>query len=290
MNTTDLIRKFFQNKTKQLLAVAGQAVVEHSTLIGSHREEVINIYLKEVLPKRFGIGKGMVYGLVHKSKEIDILIWDEQNYPELKLLGHSLFFAESAKSIVEVKTRWSAAEFADIQNKASISKGILKTYKSNIIEHLRFMERQIEALKEEKEFIGILFHPYHIAFAAFIFWGGQDFTLKDISDEELKDIEDNYPDLMVFLDAGKVLVKEYEMEEDDFMNGTPYLRLYDSKDDTLLLFTEFLMGQIMERTVSTEYPFYFNDYFISIKSKMEFEELKFPMTRPLPGGYHSFWE
>lgn len=288
--TTDLIRKFFQSKTKQLLAVADQAVVEHSTLKGSHREEIINIYLKEILPKRFGIGKGMVYGLVHKSKEADILIWDEQNYPELRMLGHSLFFAESAKSIVEVKTRWSNEEFLDIQTKASTSKGIFKTHKSNVIEHLRFMEHQIEAIQDGKEFEGILSHPYHISFAAFVFFGGQDFTLENISEEQLNEIDDIYPDLMVFLDAGKVLVKEYEMEEGEFMNGTPYLRLYESKEDTLLLFTEFLMGQIMERTVLTEYPFYFNDYFISITSQMKFEELQFPQTRPLPGGHRSFWK
>lgn len=290
MDTTELIRKFFQSKTSQLLAVADQAVVEHSGLIGSHREEIINIYLKEILPKRFGIGKGMVYGLAHKSKEADILIWDEQNYPELRMLGHSMFFAESAKAIVKVKTRWNANEFEDIKAKSNTSKGIFKTHKANIIEHFMFLENQIEALRLQKEFSGILSTPYHIAFAAFIFRGGQEFTINNLTEDELYDIDDSYPDIIVFLDAGKVLVKEYEREDDDLMRGTAYLRLYNSKEDTLLLFTEFLMGEIMERTVFTEYPFYFRDYFFTLTSSMEFEQVEFPMIRPLPGGHKSYWE
>jgi hypothetical protein len=289
LNTTDLIRAFFQSKTQQLLAVSRQAVVEHSGLKGAHREEIINIYLKEILPKRFGIGKGMVYGLAHRSKEVDILVWDEQNYPELRMLGHSLFFAESAKAIIEVKTRWNTAEFEDIKGKASSSKGIFKTQKTNIIEHLTLLENQISAMQYQQEFSGILSTPYHTAFAAFIFQGGENFSLEEITEEQLSGIDDNYPDLIVFLSAGRVLAKEYDRHEDGSMSGQAFLRLYESKDDTLLLFTEFLMGEIMERTVLTEYPFYFRDYFFSLTSKMRFTELEYPMTRPLPGGQKTFW-
>jgi hypothetical protein len=65
------IRRYFQAKARQLSAVAELSVCEHNGLIGSHREQVQRVYLSEVLPKRFAVGHGMVYGPFHHSREAD---------------------------------------------------------------------------------------------------------------------------------------------------------------------------------------------------------------------------
>ena len=102
-NTAALLQRYFRDKAKQLMAASSQTVVDHTYLRGSHRENVLKIYLEELLPKRFGIGKGMIYNIGSRSNEADIVIWDSQNYPQIQFLGHSLFFAESVKAVIEVK-------------------------------------------------------------------------------------------------------------------------------------------------------------------------------------------
>ena len=289
METQQLIREFFKNKTKQLIAVSDQAIVEHSSLKGTHRENIIDIYLNEILPKRFGVGKGMVYGLVHKSKEADLLIWDEQNYPELRMLGHSMFFAESAKAIIEVKTRWSTEEFNDIKEKSFTSKHMYRSHKPNIIDHLQMMENNLYAMQENKTFEGTLSSPNHILFSGLVFYGGEQFSIKNLTEKEINEIDDYWPDILVFLNAGKILSKEYIRHEEDSMIGTPILRLYDSGEDTLLIYTSLLLGEIMERAVHTEYPFYFTDYIYDLYAKLDYEEIEYPIMRPFPGGQKTIW-
>jgi hypothetical protein len=289
MDTQQLIREFFKNKSKQLLAVSEQAIVEHSSLKGTHRENIIDIYLKEILPKRFGIGKGMVYGVAHRSKEADLLIWDEQNYPELRMLGHSLFFTESAKAIIEVKTRWSMDEFNDIKEKSFTSKHMFRQHKPNIINHLQMIDNRFYALQENKTYEGMISSPNHILFSGFVFLGGEQFSIKKLTKKELTKIDDYWPDILVFLNAGKILSKEYYRNEEDTMVGRSVLRLYDSGDDTLLIYTSLLMGEIMERAVHTEYPFYFTDYIYDLYSKLEYEEIEYPIMRSFPGGQKTIW-
>lgn len=97
--TQELVQQYFRAKRRQLLAMSEQAVVEHSGLRGSYREELQRIYLREILPGRFRVGHGMVYGLVQRSKEADIVIWDAANYPSLPLVDHALYFAESVRVV-----------------------------------------------------------------------------------------------------------------------------------------------------------------------------------------------
>jgi hypothetical protein len=288
MNTQELIKTFFSNKTKQLIAVSDQAIVEHSTLKGTHRENIIDIYLKEILPKRFSIGSGMVYGVIQKSKEADLVIWDEQNYPELKLLGHSMFFAESAKAIIEVKTKWSKKEFKDIKTKVKASKFMFRNHKPNVRDEINQIWNEVSAIKHGNEFSGTLSSPHHIAFAGFIFYGGEKFNLSSLSKTEIEMIDEYYPDVLIFLNAGKVLVKEYERDEENTMTGTATLNLYNSGDNTLLLFTSIILGEIMERTILTENPFYFTDYIYDLYQNIEREQIEYPINRYFPGGMKNF--
>src|SRR5438105_3579214 len=86
VNTQEQVRKYFRVKAKQLAATADLSVCDHPGLIGSHREELQRVFLRELLPARFSVGRGMVYGAFgHRSKEADIVIWDSQNYPSLPI-------------------------------------------------------------------------------------------------------------------------------------------------------------------------------------------------------------
>lgn len=55
-NTCNLIRQYFKSKLAQLLALSEQAVCEHNGLKGSYREDLIKIYLNDIIPKRYEIG------------------------------------------------------------------------------------------------------------------------------------------------------------------------------------------------------------------------------------------
>src|SRR5215213_5076285 len=110
----DRVRQYFRVKTEQLRATTALPSAEHAGLAGSHREELQRIYFSEILPQRYRIGRGMVYGPVHRSREADIVIWDAQNYPSLPMLDHSFFFADSVLVVLECKSQWNDAEFADV--------------------------------------------------------------------------------------------------------------------------------------------------------------------------------
>jgi len=92
------LRNYFAGARLQLLAGAAAAGAPHSGLAGSHREALIREYLAAILPRRLEIGRGMVFGIGHRSREADVVLWDSSNYPSLRLKDHELFFAESARA------------------------------------------------------------------------------------------------------------------------------------------------------------------------------------------------
>jgi uncharacterized protein DUF6602 len=121
---SELVLDYFRSKALQLRAASDEAVCEHSGLKGSHREELIRIFLRHILPSRFSADHGMVYGPDHRSREADVVIWDSDSYPRLQMHGHSLFFAESVRAIIEVKTRWSDDEWTDVRMKTETVRSI----------------------------------------------------------------------------------------------------------------------------------------------------------------------
>src|SRR5277367_6338895 len=114
MTFTEQLRVFFSSKRRQILEASREAGTEHAGLLGSHRETIIREYLSALLPARFSVGRGMVYGFAHHSKEADLVVWDHLNYPSLRMRDHSLFVAESTRLVLEAKSRWSTAEFEDM--------------------------------------------------------------------------------------------------------------------------------------------------------------------------------
>ncbi len=78
-SSADLVREHFRKRREGELAAAAEIVTEHHGLAGAHREAVIREFLARILPARFGIGRGMVYGMGHHSREADIVLWDAAN-------------------------------------------------------------------------------------------------------------------------------------------------------------------------------------------------------------------
>ena len=279
----DLIKQYFRSKSKQLLAAVQEAICEHPGLRGSHREEILRLYLADTLPKRFEIGKGMIYGLAHRSRECDIVILDAQNYPSLPMRGHNFFFAESVKAILEVKTEWNKRDWNDILDKCNTITNLYTLSTSNIWTDIALLQMQIEALRTDKEGQGILSSKHHIGKGAIVFLGGSSLTYDSILEDEIKKIEDEWPDILLLLDTGRVVIKHFAHVEGDIFSGQGVLEFIDAGEDALLIFTAAFLNILADRSVYIEEPLYFAQYISDILREIPREYVHFPITKPLPG-------
>lgn len=277
-NIKELLRQYFFSKTKQLVAASEEAICEHAGLKGSHREDLIKLYFNDILPRRFEVGRGMVYGMFHKSREADIVIWDSYNYPKIQLQGHSLFFAESVKIVFEVKTVFNTDTLEDILRKSESVRNIVPMGGLNLEDDIIMMKQQIDSILTGDKFEGILKASPHIATGAVAFRGGQDFSLSKLSQNIIDNVDDNWPDILILLEAGKVIVKQYE---EDGVNA--FLELFEAGDDALLLFTSSLLGLLSSRVVNIEDSFYLSRYASLESDDIKSERLPFRITRWVPG-------
>jgi hypothetical protein len=280
--TQDLLRGYFRSKSDQLRAAAQASVGDHSGLRGGHREAVVRIYLNAILPKRFGVGRGMVYGLMHRSREADIVIWDEANFPCLPLEDHILFFAESVRAVLEVKSSYSADEFADILTKCRAVRDIIALREPNLVEAVEMLQLDVASLKSGREHAGILRTHHHIASGAIVLRGGASLIAESVTDAQLEETDDAWPDALLLLEPGRVVVKHYEPIEGSVFGGDTYLEFIEAGDDALLVFTAALLGLISERSAHVEDPFYLARYLWDLFEGLPAVRLDFPATRPVP--------
>jgi hypothetical protein len=219
-------------------------VCEHGGLIGGHREELHRIYLSEVLPQRFRVGRGMVYGPFHRSGEADIVIWDGANFPSLPMLDHRFYFAESVRLVIESKSTWSVREFDDVLAKAEAVRNIIATPEPGLPDQLLHLEMAISSLQTGTEHDGFIQIAHHVGTAAIFLRGGSSFNLGALTDDQVASADDRFPDLLLFLDHGTVVVKDY--------GDPPVLVLFEAGEDCLALFTRYLLLRISERSVNVE--------------------------------------
>lgn len=283
------ITQYFKAKTKEILALSEQALCDHNVSRGKHREGVLCQFLRDIFPKRYSIDNGMVYGYIGRSKEADIVIWDELNYPKLKLKGSNIFFSESVKVIIEVKSKWSNNELEDIKNKVDSTINIFSTYTRGLSSVIRGIGNEIQSLKNGKEYHGELLFPNNIGVAAIIYSGGQKFNITDFDETEIAEIEGKYPDIMLFLDAGKIIVKEFVANEDNPMSGYGTLRQVECGDDALLIFTSLLLELLADRSEHIKAPLSLTDYLSDLYSKRITEEITFQITKPVAGETKTLW-
>lgn len=278
------LQQYFRSKTQQILAAAQQAVCEHTGLQGSHREIIVSLYLGEILPRRFGVGRGMVYGIAHRSREADIVIWDAENYPSLQMHGHNLFFAESARAVLEIKTHWNSNEFTDVLNKCEAVRNIVPMKKPNLADDIAMLQLEVASLRQNKEHAGMIIKGHHIATAAIMLYGGKTFSPSILEENDsLRHVDDAWPDALLLLEQGKVIVKHYEQDENSYMGGEGSLEFMEAGEDALLVFTAALLGLVTERSVQVEDPLYLAQYVSQLMRRIPNEFIKFPLTRPVPG-------
>jgi hypothetical protein len=278
--TQERARQYFCVKARQLAAICDLPICEHPGLIGSHREEIYRIYLREILPKRFGVGRGMVYGLVNRSKEADIIIWDAQNFPSLPMSDHSFFFAESVRVVLESKSIWNSEEFTDVLTKSRAIRDIGFMSGPTLADELAMILQELAAIREGRGYEGMLIARHHIGTAAIFIKGGQSLTNDYLTDEIIDDADDSWPDLLLFLEPGRLIVKNYQATGG--IGGTGWLEFYELGEDALLAFTNGLLSLLAERSVQSEEPLYLSKYAPDVASINPTSTIKFPIRRPVP--------
>jgi hypothetical protein len=278
--TQDLVQQYFRAKRRQLLAMSEQAVVEHSGLRGSYREELQRIYLREILPGRFSVGQGMVYGLVQRSKEADIVIWDAANYPSLPLVNHALFFAESVRVVLESKSIWSSEQFSDVLDKCRSVRNIVPARTPTMEDEIAMINLRLHALENRLEHDGMLISHAHIGTAAIFVRGGQAAMtdLNEVDNDVFDEADDSWPDLVLWLEPGRIAFKQYPES-----GGTGYVEVIDYGEDGLFVFTSSLLKLLADRSVTTEDYFYLDRYMKLVEgrgiSSRPFRMLRWPSER-----------
>lgn len=278
--TEERVRQYFRVKARQLATICELPICEHSGLIGSHREEIYRIYLREILPKRFGVGRGMVYGLVGRSKEADVIIWDAQNFPSLPMLDHSFFFAESVRVVLESKSIWNSEELTDVLTKIRAVRDIGFMSGPTLADELAMIWQDLAAIREGRAHDGMLIARHHIGTAAIFIKGGQSLTNDYVTDGFIDDADDSWPDLLLLLEPGRLIVKNYQATGG--IGGTGWLEFYELGEDALLAFTNGLLSLLAERSVQSEEPLYLSKYAPDVASINPTSTVEFPIRRPVP--------
>lgn len=279
-SATERVKQYFRGTRNELLALASKAVAEHSGLKGSHREQVCRSYLQLILPKRFEIGRGMVYGMIHRSREADIVLWDAQNYPHLEMSDHSFFFAESVRAVLEVKSNWNMEEFEDVRLKTRAVKKIMTMSGTNLTDTLAMMQMDIESLRSGDEHDGMILTRPRIGTAAIFLRGGSSFSLRGFQPNQIDDAEDDWPDVMVFLEAGIFVLQRYRTKKNGTLVGQ--IEQYQLGEDVLLAFTNSLLALLEARVVRQESEFYFDTYAGDVAEVEPVEVVDFAPMRPIP--------
>jgi hypothetical protein len=267
--TLDKVKSYFRGKTRELRALADIAICDHPSLSGGHREELQRIFFSDVLPKRYSVGRGMVYGPSKRSREADIVIWDSHNYPSLPLSDHSFFFARSVRCVLESKSRFSEEALKDAIHKSESVKEIFTFPEFGIREELAMLRQDIQSLQTGTPHSGALMVPHTIGTAAVFLQGGQEFG-KSYIEPWSHEIHRVWPDLLLFLEPGIVVIKEFGDTSNGY--GDPHLDVYYVGDDAMLLFTDALIERITERTDLVGAP-------LSILQSISYEESFSPTQR-----------
>jgi len=275
----ETVRRYFAVKAKQLATLGELPARAHAGLAGSHREEIQRLYLREILPRRFAVGRGIVYGTFHRSREADIVIWDADNYPSLPMADHNLFFADAVRVVIECKTSWSAADFTDMLAKSKAVRDIVPEVGMTLRDELAILAAQVDSLRGAGQYEGMLKAQHHVATAGVFLRGGAtiDASFAAKQDEIGNGIDDEWPDILLLLEAGRVVTKDYDRESET--GGV--LRFFDLGEDALVFFTSGLLTLMGDRSVQFEAPLDLLRYALPVRPDFV-AEVPFRLSRPAP--------
>ncbi|MEP7230004.1 MAG: DUF6602 domain-containing protein [Ginsengibacter sp.] len=284
MTNIEKLYTYFRSKSAEIAIIAEQAILTHPGIIGDHREKIINIFLKEFLPHKYSIDTGQFMGVEFQrdfeSKQSDIIIWDSVDYPKIHLQGAaSLFFAESVKMVIEVKSHFNNKEFEDIKLKSRSLKKFVPNFHPSIKDEIWRLDNKIARSIAGKMEMTLLASAPSIAMAAICYKGGENFKLETMG--STKNFEDDLPDVILLLNVGKLVAKTYEILPNGKVNGI--LKLYKMGENSLIGFTGWITSLLAERDTLTTSPFEFHNYIMDIYNSCEIESLNFPVTRVASG-------
>jgi hypothetical protein len=273
------IQSYFSAKRKELMALAELPVCEHPGLIGGHREQIYRAYLADLLPRRYSVGRGMVYGMYHRSREADIVLWDSFTYPSLPLFDHSFYFAESVKAVIECKSNWKTDAFVDVLEKCKAVRDIVLSKEPSLADDVAMLQLDVAAMKQGVSHEGMLIPNHHIGTTAMFLRGGKSVSPKEFIEKCPLEIDDAWPDVMLFLEAGLLVTKNYPDKESNAGRVT-FFR-YD--ENALLAFSTALLKLIEDRVVHSESRFYLERYAFQILTQEPVFSHEFRLTRLSPG-------
>jgi hypothetical protein len=196
----------------------------------------------------------------NRSKEADIVLWDANNYPSLPMSGHSVFFAESVRVVLEVKSTWSLENFADIKEKCRKIAKLRLAAEPTQVDHISYMKEVIKSMMTGNPVLMYTIEPPRIGTAAIIFKGGEKFKAQEILQEEIEEMDNAWPDILLLLSAGRVIIKRPRDRNRSPKNIRQYTGIYPSytrtnwlefitaENDALLIFTSALLELLRNRS------------------------------------------
>jgi len=94
-------------------------LIQHNAQMGTENEGVFARLLERLLPRKYGIGTGMIIDSFDSySRQTDIVIYDHSDQPTLFAQATELIYPiEAVTASVEIKTRLSHSDIADIVKK-----------------------------------------------------------------------------------------------------------------------------------------------------------------------------
>ncbi len=274
-NVESMIRDYYRAAAVQLKSAAKAAVSNHNGLTGSMREKEVANVLRGLLPQRYALDRGMVYGKWHCSHEADLMVWDAMNYPTINLKDDTpLCFAESVRAVVEVKSVWGEREFEDIRVKCRAVREITMGGSVDIFRRVEALEehakhyvkggvRRRGAEHHHEEFKAPERKSFGIPFVAIMLSGGATFGYDYVTSERVEEVNGSWPTLMLFLETGQVVFKGREFNERGWRIHNE-LTFRNAGDDALLLFASHLNAIVAQGSSHAEKPFHLYNYCESI--------------------------
>ncbi len=136
MDGQNLIQSYYSGVLLRLRSEIDllNAIIPHNATKGAENEESLRNVIRSFIPQRYSVGAGIIIdSFGHRSRQIDIVIYDSQTYPALfSSTSTVLFPVETVIAAIEVKTFFDGAKLKDVvENCRSVRS--LKHYDERII-------------------------------------------------------------------------------------------------------------------------------------------------------------
>lgn len=204
------------------------------------------------------------------------------NYPTLPTPSHKLFFAESVRIALEIKSRFSSHELADILRKTNSVRSIVVSKEPDLVDDISRLQLDVAALQGGRALEGVWLAPYHVGAGAIVLRGGRSLRRSFLTEKQVQDADDSWPDVLLLLEEGRVVLKRYVVGEEDWY-GTGRLLFLEAGEDALLVFTAALLDLITVRSAHLENPLWLSDYIDDLLLALPSESIDFSLTRGIPG-------